>query len=296
MLRTNFLNQSHLSFWKDRLQKKLSVLGIKLDTHTGQIFYQTNFQAIQLHYELVFIRHGETYGNCGQSTIRGKIDNELVKQGLKNKDNRIYQGNIDTEINKLTDMGQQQAREVATTLKKEWLDKGWVPDVVLLSPLSRAIDTARPFLEQNNLLEHYIVDDSIREMSFGAWENRRVCDFPPNDPCHSFYNDKQDALVKQSGINCNGNHQEAESFADVLLRANQVLLDLNSKYSGKKIVMFSHSMFGAACCILSGHGQKNENGDYLAFDGQRNNGKSYTMPHTSPFLLTGHNPTVTHQF
>ena len=32
-------------------------------------------------------------------------------------------------------------------------------------------------------------------MSFGEWENKRVCDFNDEHPCHSFYRN-QNALIK----------------------------------------------------------------------------------------------------
>src|ERR1700722_8308883 len=135
---------------ENELEKKLHALGIRLDTNTGQLFYHDHFQPIQLNFELVFVRHSETYGNCGQSSKAGKIDLELVNNKLKDKDKRIYQGNVDTEINQLTEYGRQQAQELAVKLKTKLIKNGWIPDVVLISPLSRAIQTAMPFMQQNN--------------------------------------------------------------------------------------------------------------------------------------------------
>ena len=57
-------------------------------------------------------------------------------------------------------------------------------------------------------------------------------------------------------------------------------------YAKKKILIFSHSMWGAACCILLGHGKKVEHGNYLAFDGKHKNGTPYSLVHATPFLLT----------
>ena len=130
-----------------------------------------------------------------------------------------------------------------------------------------------------------LIYDDIKEMSFGSWENRRVCDFTSEDPCHSFYLD-QNALVKKSGPNVSGIEQEPENFCEALIRAHRVLMDLNQKYGGKNIVMYSHSMFGAALGILLGKGQKIENGEYLAFDGKRRDGSPYTIPHAEPVLFT----------
>lgn len=266
-------------------------LRVCVDKQTGHLSYGDDFQSLALTFELVFVRHGETYGNCGQCTKEGTVDPALVKKGVKNTEKRIFQGCVDTEINQLTALGKLQASDVAKQLKERFLAKGWEPDVVLISPLSRAQDTAKPFIEGNNLEKkcNVILLDMIKEMSFGAWDNRRVCDMPQDHPSHLFYQD-QNSLIKESGINGNSSHQEAENFYDVLLRAYRVLMTLNKVCPGKKIVMFSHSMFGAACAILLGQGQKIEHGHFLAFDGKRKNGTSYTLPHATPILLNGEVP------
>ncbi len=278
----------HTKLFKDYLSetdmkhhKTLQSLGIVLNVKTGHIFYEKNFKPLKLNFELVFVRHGETFGNCGQSTAEGKIAFSLVKSATKNMDQRIFQGNVDTEINQLTDLGKLQAEEAATKLEDELLKNNWVPDIILHSPLLRAKDTGLPFVTRNNFQDIYISHHGIREMSFGSWDNRRVCDLDPADLCHSFYK-SQNALIKS--IN-NDSREPGESFCDLLQRAHCILMELNEKYPNKKIIMFSHSMFGAACCILLGKGKKIENGEHLAFDGKDANGEYYTMPHATPFLL-----------
>lgn len=259
------------------LPKELQTLGLRLCTRTGHLFYDDNFAPLHLDYELVFVRHGETYGNCGQSTSGGKIDADLVSAGKKDSKLRIFQGDVDTEINHLTNDGKLQALDAAKKLKTELLERGWIPDVILASPLSRAQETAAPFIKQNQYGDRYFTEEGIREMSFGSWDNLRVCDFEDKNLCHRFYLD-QHTLVKGKEINADGKYHKAENFCEVILRARKVLLSLNEKYAGKKVVMFSHSMFGAACSILLGKGQTIEEG-YLAFDGK------HTMPHAAPFLL-----------
>lgn len=268
------------SYSKDDIEHHnyLQSLGIILNVQTGHLFYSHSFASMKLKLNLIFVRHGATYGNCGQSTEDGKIDHSLVNSGIKNNDQRIFQGDVDTEINQLTSLGKRQAEEAATKLE-EILKHGWIPDIIFYSPLTRAKETGLPFVTRNNFNDIYIPNNKIKEMSFGSWDNRRVCDLNSTDPCHSFYQN-QNALVKSSEGN-------GESFCDVLQRAHKTLLELNDKYSGKNIIMFSHSMFGAACCILLGKGQTIENGKYLAFDGKRTNGEYYTMPHGTPFLLNG---------
>ena len=269
---------------KFEYQKEMQDIGITLDITTGHIFYNEKFQAFPLNCELIFVRHGETYGNCGQGKANGAIDYALVKANIKHKAKRIYQGNVDTEINQLTEYGKQQAITAAERLKSDLLEKGWKPDAIFVSPLARAKDTALPFITQNKFEDRCVILEKIREMSFGAWENRRICDIPSNDPCHLFYRE-QNALVKSTEVYANGLKQDGECFCDVLIRAHDVFYDLNNNHATKKTLMFSHSMFGAACCILLGKGQRIENGEYLAFDGQRANGKSYTIPLATPFIL-----------
>ena len=281
-------NEDHLND-EIEIKNKLLKLGIDVDSQSGHLSYTIPFQPLLLNFDLVFIRHGETYGNCGQSSKIGKIDYELVENAIKDSEQRIYQGNVDSEINQLTDAGLKQATEVAEMLKTDFLENDWIPEIILVSPLSRAKETALPFISQNQLEDRCFVHEGIREMSFGSWDNRRVCDMPSNHSCHLFYQD-QNALIKNSGLNGNGDQHEGENFCQVILRACKVMQDLNENHAGKKIVMFSHSMFGAACCILLGKGQQIENGHYLAFDGKRNDGSYYTMPNAKPFVLNFEKP------
>lgn len=273
------------------LQNELLNLGIKLDIETGHLFYNDQFKSLPVSFNLVFVRHGETYGNCGQVTAMGKIDDALVKAGIKDKEKRIYQGDVDTEINQLTEYGKQQAMEVARKLKNDFLENNWKPDVIFVSPLSRAKETALPFVRENKFEDRFFVHEGIKEISFGAWDNRRVCDIPSDDSCHFFYR-HQNALVKSSGVNSNSLQNTSENFCEVLLRSYQVMMDLNENYPGKKILMFSHSMFGAACCILLGKGNKIENDAYLAFDGKRKDDTYYTMPNATPFSLNFDTPRI----
>ena len=86
--------------------------------------------------------------------------------------------------------------------------------------------------------------------------------------------------------------RQAEYWKSTLSRA-PALLELptdhvrpaEKDYAGKKIILFSHSMFGAACCILYGKARQVENERYLAFDGKSKNGEHYIMPNATPVLL-----------
>lgn len=267
------------------IRKCLDDIGIQLDIKSGHIFYKKNYKPLSINFDLVFVRHGETYGNCGQSTQAGKIDYQLVEAGVKDHQKRIFQGNVDSEINQLTKFGKEQAKKVSIELEQEFITKGWIPDIIFYSPLSRAKETGLPFVEKNSFEDRYICLPGITEMTFGAWDNRRVRDIDPKDSCHLFYLN-QNTVVKNAGINGDGKEHPAENFCEVLIRAYTVLQKIEKECAGKKIIMFSHSMFGAACCILLGLGKKIENGEYLAFDGKRKDGSYYTLPNAKPLLLS----------
>lgn len=299
MLKKNFTSQSPFCMWKhsphnlEELQLMLHHLGIRVCKEKGHLYYADHFNPINVKYDLVFVRHGETFGNCGQTTSTGSIDYELVELDQRDTDKRIYQGDVDADINQLTEQGKKQALMAADKLKVDFLDQGWEPDIILVSPLTRAKDTAIPFVSQNKFEDRCLIHEGIKEMSFGSWDNRRVCDMPEEDPCHLFYR-QQHALIKHSGLRGN-EFPGTENFCEVLLRAYKVLMDLNTKYEKKKILMFSHSMFGAACCILLGKGQKIENDSYLAFDGKRSDNTYYTIPNATPFILSSEAKKISHK-
>lgn len=263
--------------------KKLHSLGINVDRQTGHLSYSDKFIPLTLSCKLVFIRHGETYGNCGQATVDGKIDKLSVQNGFKNKDKRIFQGDVDTEINQLTENGKTQAISAAYQLEDDLLSKCWTPDIIISSPLRRAMDTAHPFVMRNLLMNRFFCDSRIKEISFGSWENRRICDFSPSDNCHSFYKN-QNALIKSLSSSLQSGNSP-ESFCDLLIRAYDFLHDINRKYPNKKIILYSHSMFGGACCILLGKGLVHKDKHYILFDGSSENGQSCVLPHAVPIVL-----------
>lgn len=267
------------------LKSELKILGLNLDTTTGHLFYANDFKPLKTHSHFIIIRHGETFGNCGQVTPNREIDYEAVNLGLKDNGKRVFQGNVDSPINQLTLFGKQQAERVAQLLKEKFITRGFIPDVIFHSPLSRAKETGLPFVKQHGFEHNYFPYESIKELSFGVWENRRVCDIESDHICHSFYRD-QNALVKESATDKLNQAELGESFAELILRAHETLLTLSKVYANKKIILFSHSMFGAAALILFGKGQTVENGNYLAFDGKKKNGETYTLPHAMPYLLS----------
>lgn len=275
------MNNHKLSF---NLQARLQSLGLNLDSATGHISYTTKFTPLQLTASIVLIRHGETYGNCGQVNEKDQLDQDAIAKGIKDKEKRVFQGNVDEAINQLNQRGKEQALDVALKLEDQFLGCGWIPDVIFHSPLTRAKDTGLPFVERNHFQDRYLPYSDIREISFGAWENKRVCDFPPDHIAHSYYK-FQNALAVESGLDARGQYHQGQNFAELILAAYNVLNNIERNYPGKNIILFSHSLFGSACSILMGKGRKIENGDYLAFDGHTANGEAYCLPHATPLAL-----------
>lgn len=84
-----------------------------------------------------------------------------------------------------------------------------------------------------------------------------------------------------------GKEYAAESFVEVLTRMNGVLARLNERMAshvaaeGRRplVVMYGHSMCGAALAILTGNGKQVDGESYLGFDGK------YIMPNATPVYL-----------
>merc|ERR1719401_3340871 len=82
-----------------------------------------------------------------------------------------------------------------------------------------------------------------------------------------------------------GSSIDGECFVEVLTRMHTVLARLNERLSGAKlerrplVVMYGHSMAGAAVSILTGNGKIVDDTNYLGFDGK------YIMPNATPVFL-----------
>src|SRR5687768_8044551 len=106
----------HAQLGETELRSVLNEFGLDVEIQSGHLSYNHDFKPLELTTQIVFIRHGETYGNCGQITSEGSVDQELIRLGLKNKMQRVFQGYVDTEANQLTAYGKQQALQVAEKL------------------------------------------------------------------------------------------------------------------------------------------------------------------------------------
>ena len=178
------------------LEETAASLGLSLDVATGRISYAPTFKKPDLGAELWYCRHGKTGGNT---------------------EPRVYQGYVDEPHNALNAIGTQQAEDAADKLEK----LGVKPDLVVLSPLSRAADTGKAFLRRNGS-DRVAVETwpSSAEMQFGDWDNMMVKDMPTESICHLFYL-AQNAVVKSAGRYvdpASGGAVPGENFVECLAR------------------------------------------------------------------------------
>jgi broad specificity phosphatase PhoE len=247
------------------LEETAASLGLSLDVATGRISYAPTFKKPDLGAELWYCRHGKTGGNT---------------------EPRVYQGYVDEPHNALNAVGKQQAEDAADKLEK----LGVKPDLVVLSPLSRAADTGKAFLRRNGS-DRVAVETwpSSAEMQFGDWDNMMVKDMPTESICHLFYL-AQNAVVKSAGRYvdpASGGAVPGENFVECLARMAGVLKSvqgalaaLPSKHGPKPVaLLYGHSMAGAALSILTGNGKTVDGESFLGFDGK------YIMPNATPVQL-----------
>jgi len=249
------------------LQGEAAAAGLAIDVPSGHLSLAADFASkrLPLCFDLLYCRHGKTTGNT---------------------EPRVYQGHVDEPNNALNKIGKQQAEDAADMLDRMEL----APDLIILSPLSRAAETGRAYVKwQPALAAKTEVWQDTAEMRFGAWDNRMVKDLEDDNICHLFYL-AQNAVVKSSEMYVDpdtGKRYAAESFVEVLTRMNGVLARVNERMAplaaaeGRRplVVMYGHSMAGAALSILTGNGKQVDGESFLGFDGK------YIMPNATPVFL-----------
>ncbi|CDJ69889.1 hypothetical protein, conserved [Eimeria necatrix] len=135
-----------------RWQQIAEDLKLELNLENGRIKYKKEFQPLELPVEICYIRHGKTEGNT---------------------EPRVFQGQVDYANNQLTQQGQQQAAAAAAKLAAMAAAKEFLPDLLLSSPLLRAVQTAQPFVDANPK-PFFRVLPELAEMAFGEWDNQKA--------------------------------------------------------------------------------------------------------------------------
>jgi isoleucyl-tRNA synthetase len=206
----------------------------------------------------LLIRHGEA-GNNIESDIHYKDSNHSAR---------------------LTEKGEKEVLESSKNLKGKI-------DIIISSPFNRAKETAEIICSQINFpKERIIYDDRIREMetsSFFEGKDRAI---------YKKYYD-EDYLDEPTKVLSDG-----ESFVQVIKRLGQFVYELETKYSGKNILIVSHSnathalIFAVKGMLLKDLSSKNnpfvpliKNAEIRKFD-------FVPLPHNENYELDLHKPYI----
>lgn len=142
--------------------------------------------------EILLVRHGQTEWNLLKK-VQGKADIELNEEGIK------------------------QAEETRKYLQNEKID------LILCSPLKRAIQTAEIINKERNI--RMIIDERVSERDFGEFEGMSNTDFDFN----TFWSYKQ-----------NLKYDKAENIKDFFKRVYDFLDSIKKEYSEKRILIVAH--------------------------------------------------------
>lgn len=136
----------------------------------------------------------------------------------------------------LSELGHKQARITADFLKNEHID------TVISSPLSRAMQTAKPIANDRNL--EVLTDEGFIEMNFGNWEGMAIEEVEEKyDGAFTVWKTEMYKTVCPNG----------ESTIDCYNRAVKALKETAEKYNGKDICITSHgAVIKCLCCYLHG--------------------------------------------
>lgn len=143
-------------------------------------------------------RHGQTEWNA-QNKICGRTDVEL------------------------TDEGRRQAEELADSLTGKGVD------VILASPMKRAMETARAVSRRCGVPVE--VDERLIEQDYGIYEGAHRLD-------EGFWAVKRTFAVRYPG---------GESMMDVAGRTYPLLKELKDRYPGKTVLLVCH---GGVCRVI----------------------------------------------
>jgi alpha-ribazole phosphatase/probable phosphoglycerate mutase len=157
---------------------------------------------------LLLIRHGQTEWNA-----TGK-----------------YTGQSDIPLN---DVGRQQARQLAETLR------GNPPQVIVSSDLQRARETAVLLAAPFNLPVH--TDARLREINQGVWEGMHFNDIKAQ---------YAQAFAAREANPLEVAPPQGETVGQVRDRVLAAITDIAQQYRGKRIAIVAH---GLALALIKGH-------------------------------------------
>lgn len=142
----------------------------------------------------------------------------LIRHGQTDWNNKkLIQGRLNNPLN---ETGRKQVKEVGKLLKVN--DSTW--DVLISSPLDRAIDSAKIIAEEINYKNEIIINNDVIEREFGEAEGMDI-----NEEIYEKI--KNDDVVN------------LEKSYDLQKRAYNALLAIAKLYPGKKVLITTHSHF-----------------------------------------------------
>jgi len=148
--------------------------------------------------DIVLVRHGET---------------EFNREG-------VFRGRVDVGLN---DVGHEQARAAAEALSRESIT------AVYSSPLSRALDTARPIAERHGLTP--VVDEAFHNINLGAWQGAKKEKVRLEQPdAWALWTTEPEHLRIPGG----------ETLAQIRARAFPRLGELAASHDNERIAIVSH--------------------------------------------------------
>lgn len=142
--------------------------------------------------KLYVVRHGETTHNQ-LGLVQGDTESDLSEKGIEDA---------------------KALRELVSTLDI---------DVVVSSPLRRAVDTAKLITDDKYEI---IIDDRLKERNFGLSEGK------PVDP---------ELTIKYWDFKLNTDINEVEKVQDLMFRITEFIEDMRNKYDDKNVLVVAHS-------------------------------------------------------
>jgi probable phosphoglycerate mutase len=135
----------------------------------------------------------------------------------------------------LTEAGYEQARALAHRAQQEKVD------LVLSSPLGRALLTAKPAAAARNLEPE--TDERLRELDFGEWEGRTLSEIREEDP----------ESVKRFEESAEHGFPSGEPLHEGADRVLDVFADLSRSQAGGTVLVVTHNtLLRLALCRMLG--------------------------------------------
>lgn len=177
----------------------------------------------------------------------------------------------------LTELGKSQVADAAEAFTGE-------VDLIFVSPFTRTKKTAEIFKSAKGLSVEVVEDERLREWFVGAQFNNR-----PFEEYFKVRNASDDRYHFKTA--------DGESYVDVLRRAGEFLYDIETKYSGKRILIITH---GAVARALDLHAKGvvwttlfNETREYHDFkNAQIKEVEFVPLPHNDDYELDLHKPYI----